>query len=178
MADARFVVFATLYIIWWPISHILKAAVFILTPVWRLVSFVFLPFIHLAQVIINIITFPFSGKWLDRIETLYIYLGTAGLIGCITGAVVFLIFKVISSSLNIDLVSMPQRQTKPQPQPQSRSHDQGRTAARFRTEQRVKKEEIIDYSPVSTPAVSNTVPVSHRQGLLSQAIIEEEDSDF
>ena len=68
MADWRVIVFAILYVVWWPINQILKGVVFLLTPVWTVLSFIVLPFIHLAQTIIHIITFPFSGKWLDRIE--------------------------------------------------------------------------------------------------------------
>lgn len=68
MADVRFIIFAVLYIIWWPINQILKGVVFVLTPIWTLVSFILLPFIHLARTLINIITFPFSAQWLERIE--------------------------------------------------------------------------------------------------------------
>tara|TARA_R110002003_G_scaffold48_5_gene3966 strand:+ start:52347 stop:52556 length:210 start_codon:yes stop_codon:yes gene_type:complete len=68
MADVRFVIFVVLYLIWWPFSQILRGAVFLLSPIWVLCSFILLPFIHLASAIINIVTFPFSVKWLDRIE--------------------------------------------------------------------------------------------------------------
>ncbi|KAH7074623.1 hypothetical protein BKA63DRAFT_316942 [Paraphoma chrysanthemicola] len=166
MADVGFIIFAILYIIWWPISQVVRAVVFILSPVWTLCSFILLPIIHLARVVINIVTFPFSTKWLDRIETLYIFLGTAGLIGCATGAVLFIIFKFVSSSLNIDNATVPQRRP------------QGRTTAEYRAAWREKKEESINHSPASTPVVLKKVAGSHRRGLLSQAIIEEEDSDF
>lgn len=184
MADIRLIALTTVYIIWWPINQLLKAAVVVITPVWNFLSFILLPFIHLAQTIFNIVTFPFAGKWLDRIEvhtnatrcklrilkqiqTLYIYLGTAGLIGCMTGAVVYVLFKALSSSLNLD--SAPR---KP-----------GRTVAEFRVEQRskghrVKKEKSPDVTPTPTPVILKRVPGPRRQGLLSQAIIEEEDSDF
>jgi hypothetical protein len=185
MADIRFIVFAVLYIIWWPIRQILKSVVFLLTPLWTLASFILLPFAHLARTIFNIITFPFSVQWLDRIEaridftlqfemltllqTVYIYLGTAALVGCLTGGVVFIIFKLLSSSLNID--------SAPVPQPRDRS----RTTTEYRAARREMKEESIepmDYPPVSTPAVLDKVVGSRRKGLLSSAIIEEEDSDF
>ena len=83
-----------------------------------------------------------------------------------TGAVLFIIFKLISSSLNIDSAIVPQQR------------DQGRTTAEFRAERREKKEQPMDHSPVSTPVVLKRVPGSRRHGLLSQAIIEEEESDF
>jgi hypothetical protein len=68
MAGIRLITLTVLYIIWWPIYHILRAIVFVLTPIWTLLSFILLPFIHLAQATFNVITFPFRGKWLDRIE--------------------------------------------------------------------------------------------------------------
>jgi hypothetical protein len=57
-------------VIWWPFSKLLQATVFVLAPIWTVVSFILLPFVHLAQTIINIIAFPFSVQWLDRIEVL------------------------------------------------------------------------------------------------------------
>jgi hypothetical protein len=185
MADIRFIIFAVLYIVWWPIKQILKSIVVLLTPLWTLAGFILLPFVHLARTVSNIITFPFSVQWLDRIEvrigftpqsevltlsqTVYIYLGTAALIGCLTGGLVFIFFKLLSSSLNID--------SAPVPQPRDRT----RTTAEFRAARREKKEEPVepmDYPPACTPTVLNKVVGSRRKGLLSQAIIEEEDSDF
>lgn len=87
-----------------------------------------------------------------------------------TGAVVFILFKFVSSSLNLDSASV------------SQPRDRSRTTADFRTEQRVKrkrvKEESLEVSPAHTPVILKRVPGARRQGLLSQAIIEEEDSDF
>jgi hypothetical protein len=99
-------------------------------------------------------------------QTLYIYLGTAALVGCITGGVIFIFFKFLSSSLSIDSAIVPQ------------SRDQSRTTAEFRAARREKKEESTMYSPASAPTVLKKVAGSRRRGLLSQAIIEEEDSDF
>ncbi|KAF2031427.1 hypothetical protein EK21DRAFT_63206 [Setomelanomma holmii] len=166
MADVRFIIFATLHIIWWPVSQIIRAVVFLVSPIWLLLSFILLPFIHLGHTIINVVTFPFSITWLDRIETVYVFLGTAGLIGCMTGALVFIIFKFVSSTLNIDSTIVPQPQR------------QGRTTADYRAAWREKKEEQMDHSPLSSPIVLRKVTGSRRRGLLSQAIIEEEDSDF
>jgi hypothetical protein len=88
-----------------------------------------------------------------------------------TGAVVFMLFKFVSSSLNLEAatVHLPR--------------DRSRTTADFRTEQRekkkrVKKAESLEVSPAHTPVILKRVPGARRQGLLSQAIIEEEDSDF
>jgi hypothetical protein len=68
MPGIGLILFTVLYIIWWPINQILRGTIFVLTPVWTLVSFILLPFIHLTQALINVTTFPFRGEWLDRIE--------------------------------------------------------------------------------------------------------------
>jgi hypothetical protein len=106
------------------------------------------------------------GRLLTLPQTVYIYLGTAAVIGCVTGVVMFAVFKLVSSSLNIDSAIVPQPQ------------DRSRTTAEFRAARREKKEESMDFVTPPTPAVLKKVPGSRRKGLLSQAIIEEEDSDF
>lgn len=99
-------------------------------------------------------------------KTLYVYFGTASLIGCITGTIIFVIFRFLSSTLKIDAPIVP------------KEPEQGRTAAEYRAARRVKREEPIDHSPSATPVVLKKVAGPRRRGLLSQAIIEEEDSDF
>jgi hypothetical protein len=103
---------------------------------------------------------------LKGVQTLYVFLGTAGLIGCLTGAIVFAIFKFLSSSLNIDGTIVPQ------------PRENGRTTTEYRAAKRVKREEMVDHSPSATPVVLKKVAGPRRRGLLAQAIIEEEDSDF
>lgn len=99
-------------------------------------------------------------------QTLYIYLGTAGLIGCLTGAILFIIFKVLASTLNIDPTGAP------------KAREKGRTTAEYRAARRVKKEDLSPHSPIATPIVFKKANASQRRGLLSQAIMEEEDSDY
>ncbi|OAL02731.1 hypothetical protein IQ06DRAFT_217203 [Phaeosphaeriaceae sp. SRC1lsM3a] len=166
MADWRAILTVCLYAVWWPVDKLLKGIVLVLAPIWTFVSFILLPFIHLAQTITSILTFPFRGAWLERIETLYIYLGTAALIGCVTGVVIFIVFKFISSSLAIDSSLVPQ------------PRERARTTAEFQAARREKKERSLDSSQASTPVVLKKVPGPRHRGLLAQAIIEEEDSDF
>ncbi|KAF2630366.1 hypothetical protein BU25DRAFT_256988 [Macroventuria anomochaeta] len=162
-------------LVWWPlrkltnairfiVSPVLHAVVFILSPIWIVGSFMLLPFIHLAKGLFHIITLPLQVKWLERIETLYIYLGTAGLIGCMTGAVLYFIFKFLSSSLSIDATS----RVKPR---------KGRTTAEFRSARREKQDRILASMP-PTQVVLDKASRRRRHGLLSQTIVEEEDSDF
>jgi uncharacterized membrane protein YccF (DUF307 family) len=70
MANVRAILLVSLHVIWWPFSKLFKGIAFLLAPLWTLASFVLLPFIHLAHTVINIVTFPFSVQWLERIEVL------------------------------------------------------------------------------------------------------------
>jgi hypothetical protein len=176
-------------IIWWPITKLINLTIILLIPFYNILAFIVLPLIHLEGAILRVLSLPFTMKWLERIEvnhkpillradvpqgskeakcvqTLYVFLGTAGLIGCLTGAIIFAIFKFLSSSLNIDRTIVPE------------PRETGRTTARYRAQRRVKREEMIDHSPRTTPVVLKKVAGPRRRGLLSQAIIEEEDSDF
>ncbi|KZM19505.1 uncharacterized protein EKO05_0003004 [Ascochyta rabiei] len=146
------------------LSPLLHAIVFVLSPIWILARFLLLPFLHLAKRLFHVITLPLQLKWLERIETIYIYLGTAGLIGCMTGAILYLIFSFLSSSLSIDTAS--------QANPPKR-----RTTADFRAARRHKQEPTLDPAPPTQP-VLDKAPGPRRRGLLSQTIVDEDDSDF
>ncbi|KAF2114911.1 hypothetical protein BDV96DRAFT_646778 [Lophiotrema nucula] len=163
MAEALATASAVLYYACWPIIKLLQGLAFILSPFWNIAQFILLPFTSLAQAILGILLLPFKIQLLDRVETIYIYLGIAGLIGCLTGGILHLTFNTLSSALNIDSPAGPKARTP------------GRTAAQYRMERRKKKgTETLDQS--SSPSVLRAGP--RQRGLLAQTIIEEEDSDF
>lgn len=81
-----------------------------------------------------------------------------------TGAVLYFIFKFLSSSLSIDAASG----ARPR---------KGRTTAEFRATRREKQDQMLAPSP-PTPVVVDKAPGRRGRGLLSQTIVEEEDSDF
>ncbi|KAF1933672.1 uncharacterized protein M421DRAFT_1051 [Didymella exigua CBS 183.55] len=174
--DNALVKFLTIvHLVWWPISKLittvrillsplLRLVVFLLSPIWVVGSFLVLPFVHLVRGLYHIFTLPLQVKWLERIETLYIYLGTAGLIGCVTGAVLYFIFKFLSSSFNIDATS----RSKPR---------KARTTTEFRAARREKQHQTLAPSPPISVVVDKARG-RRGLGLLSQIIVEEEDSDF
>ncbi|KAL5121644.1 hypothetical protein ACEQ8H_000330 [Pleosporales sp. CAS-2024a] len=170
MADWRHILRLSLHITWSPVPTLLSLAISLLVavvaPIWSVIAFVSLPFAHLAHAVFGVTTFPLRAQWLARIETFYIYFGTAALIGCLTGAIVFAIFSFISSSLNIDSAIVP------------RPKDPSRSTADTQADHREKRERLHDQPPLRAPVVLNKMPGSRRKGLLSQAIMEEEDSDF
>ena len=83
-----------------------------------------------------------------------------------TGVILFAIFKFLSSTLSIDAPIVPEKRTEM------------RTPAQYRADRRIKKEEPVHHSPSPTSVVLKKSTGPRRRGLLSQAIIEEEDSDF
>ncbi|KAF2680567.1 hypothetical protein K458DRAFT_311254 [Lentithecium fluviatile CBS 122367] len=162
MADTRAIVSTVLYCLWWPTSKIIYAIQTILSPFWTILQFVFLPLTYLLHAVLSIILFPFRHHILDRIETIYIWLGIAGLIGCMSGAAIFLIFKVLTSALNIDGAA------------ESKARAEGRTIIEYRAARREKEEASAEIS--LGPAVVRLAG-PRRRGLTSQAIMEEE-SEF
>lgn len=56
------------HIIWWPMGKLIHAAIILLLPFYNITTFALLPFIHLGQATINILSIPFSVKWLEQIE--------------------------------------------------------------------------------------------------------------
>lgn len=174
----------------WPIIKIIQGIGFVLSPFWTLTQFVLLPITYLIHGILSIVLFPFRLQLLERVEvrspcictktdmcldwdtvlsapkqTIYIYLGIAGLIGCITGAILHFSFSFLSSTFSIDTAS------------ETKALQKGRTAAEYRAGRRRRNEKPIGYS--STPTVvKKEGPFRKQRGLLSQTIIEEEDSDF
>ncbi|KAF2868531.1 hypothetical protein BDV95DRAFT_500804 [Massariosphaeria phaeospora] len=165
MAETLKTIVIVLYIIvWWPLSWLVAGLSAIVSPVWEITQFVLLPLTVLVQAVLSVVLFPFRLHLRERVETIYIYLGIAGLIGCLTGALLYLAFRFLSSTLQINGTS---KHNKP---------EEGRTAAEFRVARGEKKAETTDVS--STPTLLKRGTVPRRRGLLSQTIIEEEDSDF
>ncbi|KAF2004434.1 hypothetical protein P154DRAFT_43500 [Amniculicola lignicola CBS 123094] len=164
MADVRTIFFVVLHCVSWPLIKLFLAVTFILSPFWAILSFILLPITSLLHVLFSVVLFPFRQQLLDKIETIYIYLGIAGIIGCATGAILHFCFNILSSSLNIDTAA------------EAKAREKGRTVAAFREARRKKKAQSLGSSPVSTPTMLRGP--RRQRGLLSQTIIEEEDSDF
>jgi hypothetical protein len=92
--------------------------------------------------------------------------GIAGLIGCLAGAVLHLSFNFLTTAFRIDSVA------------EAKARERGRSAAQHRA-QRQRKRALESPDLPSTPTLVKKEHASRRQrGLLSQTIIEEEDSDF
>ncbi|KAF2181641.1 hypothetical protein K469DRAFT_670699 [Zopfia rhizophila CBS 207.26] len=167
MAETLQTISTVLYYVFLPFIKLLYAILFVLSPFWTVTQFLLLPFTHLVQTVLNIVLFPFRLHLLDRVETIYIYLGIAGLIGFFAGAILYFSFNFLSSTLNID------------PAGDANARHEGRTTAEYRAARNKKRQESSDAS--STPVVLRRGSGSHgRKGLpvLSQTIMEEEESDF
>ena len=56
------------HLTWWPISKTINACIILLLPVYNVITFILLPFIHLGQAIVTVLSIPFRVKWLEQIE--------------------------------------------------------------------------------------------------------------
>jgi hypothetical protein len=68
MAAAPSVLSIILYCLWWPTRKILSAISFVLSPIWALAHFVFLPVTYLLQAIYAVVSLPFRLHLLERME--------------------------------------------------------------------------------------------------------------
>ncbi|KAF2490495.1 hypothetical protein BU16DRAFT_543814 [Lophium mytilinum] len=151
------------YIILLPIVKLTQFILLVLLPLWRLIQWILLPVTHLARVLLGVALFPFHAQLLSRFETLYIYLGVAGLVGSITGLILFTCFNFLSTILRIDAATEDKQA-------------QGMTAASYRAARR-RKQAIQPAYPLSPTVLKEEVTGPHRN-LLAQTIVEEEDSDL
>ncbi|OCK84810.1 hypothetical protein K432DRAFT_288118 [Lepidopterella palustris CBS 459.81] len=157
------VALTVVYYLVYPIVRLLQWILIALSPLWYCLQFLLLPLTHLGHVFLDIFLFPFQFQLLKRIETIYIYLGIAGLIGFMTGGILYLCFNFLSSALNIDPAA-------------EEAQAKWRTAASYRAARRRKKMQSLDH--LLGPTMIKEEGVQPQKGLLSQTIIEEEDSDF
>jgi hypothetical protein len=62
------------HVIWFPINKLINLVVILLLPFYKVITFVLLPFIHLGQSIIRVLSIPFSVKCLERIEVFHYFI--------------------------------------------------------------------------------------------------------
>ncbi|KAF2659076.1 hypothetical protein K491DRAFT_689677 [Lophiostoma macrostomum CBS 122681] len=155
-----------LYYACWPLIKFLQGVAFVLSPFLRIAQFVFLPITYVIHGIISILLLPLRLRLLERVETIYIYLGIAGLIGCSAGFMLFIISNVLSSSLRIDGSAEKDPPAK------------GRTVKSYR-QARMREKGFTEPVLTSTAVKEEARERKRKQrGLLTETIIEEEDSDF
>ncbi|KAK4982359.1 hypothetical protein LTR66_009316 [Elasticomyces elasticus] len=180
---------AILYWISYPIYKILYfvalAIYYILRPVYYSVIFLAQPLLYLASFIGDCIAWPF--RFLHRLEVrrnlytsirsrdtalkadfdiqdIYIYLGVGGLVGIAAGLMLHYFYGFLYTSLGL----------KSEPKPK------GPTAKQYRAARKKKKAAIGFGEPMMSPAyigLSDRVKGRGR-GLISQTIMEENDSDY
>ncbi|KAF4303121.1 hypothetical protein GTA08_BOTSDO09251 [Botryosphaeria dothidea] len=154
---------ALYYTLCLPVYTLFRALALVLSPLYYGLQFVLLPFIYLARFGSRVIVFPFV--LLARLETLYVYLGVAGIIGVCAGGILYFIFSALKSTFNLD------------------SYDEGYgvTAAEYRAA-RCKRKAGEDYA--SAPVLMDTscrfkdFRLLKQRDLLAQTILEEDDSDY
>ncbi|KAF2171106.1 hypothetical protein M409DRAFT_64062 [Zasmidium cellare ATCC 36951] len=164
---------------WWicyPIGvvvwYLAVVVLFILNLLYRPVAFLLQPFVYLGRFILACLVFPFTLA--ARLETIYIYLGVAAIVGLLGGLFMRGIYNTVKSILHLDA----------RPEPKLRS------AKQYREEKRKQKMKV-ELPPLLSPGHLSPGPLSpgylslsdsarkgKQKGLLAQTIMEEEDSDF
>ncbi|KAI6900175.1 hypothetical protein KC318_g8513 [Hortaea werneckii] len=181
--------------IWWPIGTLLSfIATFVLYLAKLLywpIGFLLQPVIYLARFILTCLLAPF--RLLVKLETLYIYLGTAALVGLIIGLIISLIYGSLSNIIGSNTAPAAAAA-----QSRLRSAREYRETKKRKKQNRLLSDEtaaILSPVPASSPirvAQRDQLPVGyggggmsdnvHRRGpfhgLLDQTIMEATDSDF
>ncbi|GAB1728168.1 hypothetical protein NU195Hw_g6116t1 [Hortaea werneckii] len=181
--------------IWWPVGILLKCIATLILYLAKLlywpVGFLLQPVVYLARFILICLLAPF--RLLVKLETLYIYLGTAALVGLIIGLIISLIYGSLSNIIGSN------------PAPADSAQSRLRSAKEYRETKKRKKQNrllsddppaILSPVPASSPVrvaqrdylsagcgvgggMSDHVRRSRRfHGLLDQTIMEATDSDF
>ncbi|KAI7545945.1 hypothetical protein KC331_g5920 [Hortaea werneckii] len=182
--------------IWWPIGTLLSfLATFVLYLAKLLywpIGFLLQPVIYLARFILTCLLAPF--RLLVKLETLYIYLGTAALVGLIIGLIISLIYGSLSNIIGSNTTPAAAAA-----QSRLRSAREYRETKKRKKQNRLLSDEppaILSPVPASSPVrvaqrdqlvagygggggMSDHVRRSRRfHGLLDQTIMEATDSDF
>ncbi|OJD31585.1 uncharacterized protein BKCO1_4600023 [Diplodia corticola] len=135
----------------------------ILSPLYYALQFVLLPFIYLAHFVCRAVVFPFVV--VAKLETLWVYLGVAGIVGGTTGGILYLSFGVLKTALNLD----------------SRDEFSGTTAAEYRAARRKKKASQgnigASVSTDSSGRLRETALLKKRD-LLAQSIMKEDGAEY
>ncbi|KAI7281236.1 hypothetical protein KC345_g4215 [Hortaea werneckii] len=182
--------------IWWPVGTLLKYIATLVLYLAKLlywpVGFLLQPVVYLARFILICLLAPF--RLLVKLETLYIYLGTAALVGLTIGLIISLIYGSLSNIIGSNTI------------PAAAAQSRLRSAKEYReTKKRKKQSQLLsDEAPVILSPVPASSPVRVAQrdylsagyggggvgmsdhvrrsrrfhGLLDQTIMEATDSDF
>ncbi|KAI7377800.1 hypothetical protein KC336_g19492 [Hortaea werneckii] len=182
--------------IWWPIGILLKyiaaLTLYLAKLLYWPVAFLLQPVIYLARFILTCLLAPF--RLLVKLETLYIYLGTAALVGLTIGLIISLIYGSLSNMIGSNAAPAA-----------AAARSRLRSAREYRETKKRKKQNqllsgeapaILSPVPTSSPVraaqrdyfsagygggvgMGDQVRRSRRfHGLLDQTIMEATDSDF
>ncbi|KAI6813205.1 hypothetical protein KC340_g16644 [Hortaea werneckii] len=135
--------------IWWPIGTLLsflaKFVLYLAKLLYWPIGFLLQPVIYLARFILTCLLAPF--RLLVKLETLYIYLGTAALVGLIIGLIISLIYGSLSNIIGSNTAPAA-----------AAAQSRLRSAREYReTKKRQKQNRLLSDEP---PAILSPVPAS------------------
>ncbi|CAD0090641.1 unnamed protein product [Aureobasidium vineae] len=147
-----------IYPIYFLLAFIALTLKTLLSPITSLLLFLLQPLVLFTQLLAYCALVPL--RFLQKFETIYIYLGVASITGISCGLLLHFVYSILHS--NLHLASEPPVR--------------GPSAKQYRASRRRKDMEAMLSPTLSMSSVLDT-PGAGRYGLLSQTI-HEEDSDF
>ncbi|TID19454.1 Phospholipid-transporting ATPase [Venturia nashicola] len=113
------IVMAFVYYSFYAFLTALRWVTYPLRPIWYLIYVFILPFFYIGQFFASSVAYPLHKLPGSAIETLYIYLATAAILGVVTGLTLYLTRILLTTTLNLspstppkpDLQSKPAKRT-------------------------------------------------------------------
>ncbi|KAK3673649.1 hypothetical protein LTR78_006554 [Recurvomyces mirabilis] len=171
----------TTYVIWpiglvvyYVLLYLAIAILFLAKILYTPVGWLLQPIIYMGQFLLIVLWTPF--RLLAKLETLYIYLGVAAVVGLAIGAVMRYLYGSLSGVLHLD--TPPARSAKEYRQAKRREKE--KTAASFYPPLHASPQSTSPTQPSQAYYSTSDAALKsrHGKGLLNQTIMEEMDSDY
>ncbi|KAK7539120.1 hypothetical protein IWX49DRAFT_571619 [Phyllosticta citricarpa] len=156
---------ASYYLLLLPLFTLARWTFIIVAPLYFALQFVLLPILHLGRFSLHVVLLPLT--LLAKLETIYIYVGVASVIGIMAGCLLHVSTRVLRTMFGLHVDS-----TWPKSPPV-------RSAADYRAERRRRGKRVPaavpkKFEPLELPREGRTL---RQRSLWSQPILEEDDSE-
>ncbi|KAL1392276.1 hypothetical protein HDK64DRAFT_70104 [Phyllosticta capitalensis] len=154
---------ASYYLVCLPLFTLFRWTFILVAPLYFALQFVLLPLVYLGRFSLQAALLPLT--LLAKLETIYIYVGVASVIGIIAGCALHVSTRVLKSMFGLDNTCSKSPHV--------------RSAADYRAERRRRRKRI----PVAVPKAVEPLELpresrmSKQRSLWSQPILEEDDSE-
>ncbi|KAK7531280.1 uncharacterized protein J3D65DRAFT_637124 [Phyllosticta citribraziliensis] len=156
---------ASYYLLLLPLLTLVRWTLIIVAPLYFALQFVLLPILHLGRFSLHVVLLPLT--LLAKLETVYIYVGVASVIGILAGCMLHVSTRVLKSMFGLENTCTKSPLV--------------RSAADYRAERRRRRKRVPVAVPKPVEPLELHVPrenrMSKQRSLWSQPILEEDDSE-